>query len=134
MEVYMVLIKSLSWLTRRRTTEHAIQNLVFLAEQDENSEKNLKTEFCQLFGQHELVKKAYLALAQCFGAGNPSLTLGLSGIRETDEKGMVSEIGAVVRKKFRKSPLLDVIFLTDFQEAQVHKVCKPFYTSRAENK
>jgi hypothetical protein len=124
----MILIKLLSLFSRRKPKQHNVQKLVFLTEQDENSEKNLKTEFSQLFGHHELVKEAYLALAQCFGAVYPNLTLCLSGIQETDEKGMVSEIGEIVRKKFRKSPLMDIIFLTDFQEVEVRKVCKPFYT------
>jgi len=124
----MTIKQALSWIIYKKPRQRDLQLVTFLAEPEGDADSRFKTEFCQLFEGHEPVRKAYLTLARYAETAVPRQTLCLSCIRDADENEIVRQICALFRKKFKKSPSLDILFLTDFQEVQVHKVCEPFCT------
>jgi hypothetical protein len=124
----MIIKKAISWLTQKKPRQREVQNVTFLSEPEGNEDSRFKTEFCRLFDGNEPVKKAYLTLARYAEAALPRLTLCLFCIQGADENAIVKRICALFRQKFKKSPSLDILFLTQFQEVQVHGVCEPFCT------
>ena len=64
----MSLAKALFWFSRRKHKQREVQNVAFLNEQDEASQNTFKAALCRLFGEQELVKKAYLTPVQYSGA------------------------------------------------------------------
>jgi predicted metalloprotease with PDZ domain len=126
----MVSKQILFWLSRRKSKERLIHQITFMAEQTGETEKQLETELCRLFDSCEMVKRAYLALVQYPELASPRVALCISSFPTLNEEELVddiSEIFANFKKMFDPNLFLDVIFLMDFQELQVLRVCRYFY-------
>jgi hypothetical protein len=100
----------------------------FLREQDGPNERLLKERLLDLFRQHEYVRKGYLVLVG-FGHGSRSeVVLGLR-TNSGDEHEIVDRVAAVFAAMCKTGDHLDVIFLTETQDAQITNVCTPFYVA-----
>ena len=101
----------------------------FLREQDGPNERLLKERLVDLFRHHQYVRNGYLVFVG-FGHGSSSgVVLGLR-TSSGDEHDIVDRVAAVFASICKTGDHLDVIFLTEAQEAQVIKVCTPFYVGR----
>jgi hypothetical protein len=111
---------------RKNSEEASAGEIRFLGEQDGPSERRLKERLADFFPRDRSVSRAYLVRAD-FGAGkNASVVLGLRTQFGAD-KGMVEKIGTIFRGAFNAREHLDIVFLTNVQEAQITNCCKPFY-------
>jgi hypothetical protein len=118
----MALPKRLS----RKPEEIRVQEIQFLGEQDGPPEQLLKNGLVESFQIDENVQRAYLARVS-FGEGShASVVLGLR-TRSGPEKRLVETVGSIFASIFGGREHLDIMFLTDTQEAQLSLVCKPFF-------
>jgi hypothetical protein len=120
----------MSFLRRKtRASEmRRVGEILFLREQDGPNERLLKERLVDLFRRSEYVRKGYLVVA---GFGQESSSGVVLGLRTNsgDEHDIVDRVGIVFASICKTGDHLDVIFLTDTQEAQVIKVCTPFYVT-----
>jgi hypothetical protein len=97
-----------------------------LGEQDGAAEQLLKERLADYFRHERSVSRAYLARVDFGERKNASVVLGLRAEFGPDKR-MVEKVGAIFAVIFNAKEYLDIIFLTDGQEAQLTKVCKPFF-------
>lgn len=96
----------------------------FVAEQDGPAEQRLKLILADLFGRTHAVTRAYLARADYGVPGQFEVVLGLRG--EEDQE-MLAAVGRQFASLFGEDIHMDILFLDDELEAQLHEVCAPFY-------
>jgi hypothetical protein len=119
----------MSWLKRNQKKppqEIRIPNLRFVGEQDGPPERILKEQLIDFFKRDQSVKAAYLAKIDN-GDGSP---IGVALCLRTQfgaDKGMVEKIGTIFAFVFNSQQHLDIVFLTEKQEALLAKVCRPFF-------
>lgn len=110
----------------KKSEEVRVREIRFLGEQDGPPERLLKEKLADFFRRDGSVSRAYLARVD-FGEGkNASVVLGLR-TQFGPDKGMVEKVGAIFAFVFNAKEHLDIMFLTDGQEAQLTKACKPFF-------
>ena len=98
----------------------------FLGAQDGIPERHLKERLADFFTRDKSVSRAYLARVD-FGEGKvASVVLGLR-TQFGPDKGMVEKVGAIFAQVFIVKEHLDILFLTDSQEARLSEVCPPFF-------
>jgi hypothetical protein len=119
----------MTWFKRnppKHSEEIRVPRCEFLGEQDGPSERLLKEKLADFFGRDRSVSRAYLVRV-AFGEGkNVSVVLGLR-TQFGPDKGMVEKVGAIFASVFNAKEHLDIMFLTDGQETQLVKVCRPFF-------
>jgi hypothetical protein len=105
-----------------------VSSLSFLGEQDGPPERELKAQFCELFQDRAHVQRAYLARVDY---GNPIEHHVALCIRMTtpDDVKLKKAIGSLFAQKFGAHEHLDVILVQEGQEADLGKVCRPFYAA-----
>lgn len=114
----------LDWF-RKRPPFRIEARLEFLGEQDGENERRLKTLLIPLLARHHHIARGYLARAG-FRPGDPvSVVLFLIGPDRAD--GLLADIQAAFHTFAPRDVFLDVAFLTDAQEADLSRVCPPFY-------
>ena len=106
--------------------EICASEIYFVGEQDGRSERLLKDKLTDFFRRDESVNKAYLAKVNFAEDKNASVVLGLQ-TQFGPDKGMVAKIGAIFALVFNAEEHLDILFLTDSQEIELTKVCRPFF-------
>jgi len=97
-----------------------------LGGQDGPPERLLKERLADFFHRDRSVSKAYLAKVDLGRGKKASVVLGLR-TQFGPDRGMVEKVGAIFGFVFNAKEHLDIMFLTDGQEAQLTKVCKPFF-------
>ena len=116
--------------SRKKSEEVRVPEIRFLGEQDGPPERLLKERLADFFRRDRSVSRAYLARVD-FGEGkNASVVLGLR-TQFGPGKGMVEKVGTIFADVFNSKEHLDIMFLTDGQEAQLTKACKPFFDESA---
>jgi hypothetical protein len=114
--------------TRRKSEEIRVPEVRFLGEQDGPPERLLKARLADFFKRDKSVTKAYLARID-FGEGkNASVVLGLRAQFGLD-KGIVEKVGTIFAGVLSSEEHLDIMFLTDGQEAELSKIFPPFFSS-----
>jgi len=112
--------------SRKKSEEVRVSEIRFLGEQDGPPERLLKERLADFFRRDRSVSRAYLARVD-FGEGkDASVVLGLR-TQFGPDKGMVEKVGTIFADVFNSKEHLDIMFLTDSQEAQLARACKPFF-------
>jgi SseB protein C-terminal domain len=103
-----------------------IPEIEFLGEQDGVAERQLKDALVALLRRDPTVDRAYLARVRYNGKAN-GVVLGLLADGDDESEALVKQVGAAFASIFNGRAHLDIIFLTDAQDADIRKVCAAFY-------
>lgn len=98
--------------------------LRFLCEQDGEPERILKMALHSLLTRRSNVERAYLARVEYGKPSEDEVVLCLAG---PVDQTLVSDVAAVFAKQLSRDLHLDILFLDATNEAEVSKVCRPFY-------
>ena len=101
----------------------------FIGEQDGPPERELKSRLIELFEQVHGIGKAYLARVAYDDSEAISVALCLRA--ETTHRDIVEKIGKIFGSMFPSRERLDIIFVTEKQECDLVRSCKPFFDSGA---
>ena len=116
------------WLKKKQrpTEELTVTKINFIGEQDGIPEQNFKTAINILLKKHENILSAFLARVDY---GNPEEFNVALCIRsnEKDNVGFKKEAGEIFSAQFGAQEHLDIVFLRKEQEADIRKICSPFY-------
>lgn len=104
----------------------------FVAEQDGQPERELKSLLCDLFASIDGVQRAYLVRVSYGHATVPSVALALVAEDEIKEK-IVAAISGIFDSMFNVSQHLDVLFASKSQESEISSVCHPFFSTRIDH-
>lgn len=110
----------------KKSEEIRAHEIRFLGEQDGPSERLLKDKLADFFRRDRSVTKAYLARVE-FGEGKEASVVLALRTQFGPDKGMVEKVGAIFASVFNAKEHLDIMFLTDTQEAELTKACQPFF-------
>ncbi len=111
----------------RNPEKFRVPRIVFLGEQDGPPERELKSRLAELFADEQSVSRAYLARISYGGPSAQSVALCLSA-KVAPEEGVVQKAGKIFTSIFQGHQHLDIMFLSDFQEGELVKCCKPFFS------
>ena len=112
----------------RRAMERREGRVEFLGEQSGSVEDLLKRDLILEFATRPDIRRAYLARVGFQPQAEPSVAVCVVS-RRPDDRSLVVRIGDIFRRRFGKDAVLDVLFLTAEQEADVGRVCRPFYSA-----
>ena len=110
--------------------EH-IEITCFLGEQDGASERKLKNGLFSIIRSRKDVDRAYLARIQ-YRSGRPGVALCIAGHSVSEDT--IQSIAGVFRSLFRDDCYLDVLLLDPVNEANLTKVCSPFFDAAVPRK
>ena len=96
----------------------------FIGEQDGPFEMELKASLISMFSQRADVRRAYLARVEMDGQG--SVALCLSSVQDADRE-IVSAVAKIFASLFSASESVEVIFVEESREAELMRVCEPFF-------
>jgi hypothetical protein len=100
----------------------------FLSEQNGIPEHLLKNKLAEFFQRDGSVSRSYLARIDYGEGKNTGVVLGLR-TQFGPDRGMVEKVGAIFAVVFNSKEHLDIMFLTDGEEAELARVCKPFFSA-----
>jgi len=103
-----------------------VPELNFLGEQDGPPEQLLKRDLSDFFSRKKSIRRAYLAKVVYAKAKNLNVVLALRTEFGPD-RGIVDEVGSIFAFIFNAEEHLDILFLSEGQEARLIKVCHPFF-------
>lgn len=106
-----------------------MKQIQFLGEQDGPNEQLLKDRLSEFFKRDRSVYAAYLARVDT--GGQTSVALCLKSQFGLD-RGLAEKIGAIFKTIFNAQVHLDIMFPSATQEADLIKVCKPFFLSQGD--
>jgi hypothetical protein len=101
-----------------------VDDVHFLGEQDGPAEQLLKAEWIPVLRRHG-VPRAYLARAQLAGATSPTIALAMAKGASPD-LDVVNDLVPAFRAVMAGSEFVDMLVLSDHNEAECARVCKPF--------
>jgi type III secretion system (T3SS) SseB-like protein len=101
----------------------------FLREQDGTPERLLKSHLVELFARHAGVRRAYLA--QIRAGDNVGVALCISNVGGA-ERSLAQDVGAIFASIFGAHEHLDILFLSEEQEASLERVCSRFFSGPAD--
>ena len=101
-----------------------VPKIAFLGEQDGPTEQQLKDRLCEFFKRDRSVHAAYLARVDVGGQTSVALCLKT---QFGPDRGLAEKIGAIFKTIFNAQVHLDIMFPSATQEAELTKVCKPFF-------
>jgi hypothetical protein len=102
----------------------------FLHEQDGPRERKLKDVLIQFFEAEKVIHKAFLARLDIGDSAGITVGLCLKASPLPDES-FVDRVEKLFLDVLGEGGFLHVLFLRDDQEAELMRVCKPFYESNA---
>jgi hypothetical protein len=105
--------------------EIRVSSVQFLGEQDGKPERLLKSQLVESFARHVGVRRAYLA--QIRTGDNVGVALCISNVGGVD-RSLAQDIGAAFASIFGAHEHLDILFLSDEQEASLERVCSSFFS------
>lgn len=107
-----------------RVETHTQTTIRFVGEQDGEPERLLKNSLVEEFRSTPDLRRAYLAQVAYQNSETGEVALCLSG---PENQRLVGRIGTRFAKIFGKDVHLDILFLSSQQEAELERVCTPFY-------
>jgi hypothetical protein len=102
-----------------------VSSVQFLREQDGEPERLLKSRLVESFARHAGVRRAYLA--QIRAGDHVGVALCISNVGGAN-RSLAQDIGATFASIFGAHEHLDILFLSDVQEASLERVCSPFFS------
>jgi hypothetical protein len=112
----------------RQPSSIAVKDLHFVGAQDGRPERLLKCELAAFFGSASSVTRAYLARAIYAGKQDVSVVLCLCA-QGSDQAEIVDNVHKVFSLMFNGAEHLDIVFVTNEQEAQLKTRCAPFFAN-----
>ena len=114
----------------RRAVGRREDRVEFLGEQSGPIEDPLKRELILEFATRPDIRRAYLALVGFQPTSEPAVALCILSKRP-DDQSIVTRVGDIFRRLFSKDAALDILFVTEQQDADLAAVCRPFYSGTA---
>jgi SseB protein C-terminal domain len=105
-------------------------DITFLGEQDGPAEQRLKEALAVLLGLNATVRRAYLVRV-LYDGRTGGVMLGLLTDDEEECEKLVDQMGKAFAALFNTKAHLDIVFLSDEQDAEIRKACPPFYDRNA---
>jgi hypothetical protein len=124
-----MLVRFLPWLKKpQRTgiTPLTIGTPRFLGEQDGPVERDLKARWLPILSATPQVRRAFLVRASYDGQSTQNVVLALSYSGEPDSS-LMEALRVPFAAVFNREAHLDMVFVSAAQEAQIERVCPPFY-------
>jgi hypothetical protein len=125
----------MSWFkhttTPKEPQEIRIPRVQFLGEQDGPAEQLLKDRLSEFFKRDRRVYAAHLVRLNVGGQTTVALCLKTQFGPDRD---LAEKIGAIFKTIFKANVHLDIMFPSATQEAELVKVCKPFFGPTNETK
>jgi hypothetical protein len=110
----------------RRASQRREGPVEFLGEQNGEVVETLRRELLIEFVTRPDIQRAYLARVGFPPGDETSAALCVVSARP-DDRSLIVRIGEILRRRFGKEPALEVLFIGAEQEAQLARVCAPFY-------
>lgn len=110
----------------RRAIQRREGRVEFLGEQSGSSEDLLKRELILEFVTRPDIQRAYLAKVGFQPQNETAVALCVVSTRP-DDRSIVMRVSEIFRRRFAHEDALDILFLTADQEADIARVCSPFY-------
>lgn len=111
----------------RRAISRREGRLEFLGEQSGSVEDTLKRALIFEFATRPDIQRAYLARIAAQAEGEQAVALCILS-RRPDDQSIVTRVGEIVSARFPGESGLEIVFLTEDQDADVARVCRPFYS------
>jgi hypothetical protein len=105
-------------------------DITFVGEQDGPPERRLKEALAVLLRLNATVTRAYLARV-LYAGRTGGVMLGLLTDDEEECEKLAAQVGNAFAALFNTSAHLDIVFLSDEQDAEIRKACPPFYERNA---
>jgi hypothetical protein len=121
----------MSWFTRtppKHPQEIHVPRVRFLGPQDGPAEQIFKDRVAEFFKKDRSVHAAFLARADIGGAATVALCLKT---QFGPDRGMAEKVGTIFKTVFNAQVHLDIMFPNANQEAELTRVCKPFFVQVA---
>jgi hypothetical protein len=106
--------------------EFPAPDITFLGEQDGPAERRLKEALAVVLGLDVSVTRAYLARVLHDGKTR-GVMLALLTVDEQGSEKLVAQVGKAFAALFNAKANLDVVFLDGAKDAEIRKVCPPFF-------
>ena len=106
--------------------EFPAPDITFLGEQDGPAERRLKEALAVVLGLDANVTRAYLARVLHDGKTS-GVMLALLTADGRDSEELVAQVGKAFAALFNARANLDVVFLDGEKDADIRKVCPPFF-------
>jgi len=110
--------------------QFATPGIRFLGEQDGPAERRLKEALAVVLGLDPSLIRAYLARVLCDGK-TAGVILGLLTSDEEDSEKIAAQAGKTSAAMFNARAQIDIVFLNHAQDAEIAKVCPPFFARNA---
>ena len=101
----------------------------FLGERSGTAEDLLKRELIFEFATRPDIQRAYLAKVGFQPQNETAVAVCVVSTRSED-RSLVMRVGEIFRRRFAREVAVDILFLTAEQEAEIARVCAPFYSLR----
>jgi hypothetical protein len=111
--------------SKKDPEEFQVPQVRFLGEQDGAPERELKCRLSQFFQSDQSVTTAFLARV-AYGGESFAVALCLRAQLGPD-RGLAEKVGKIFASMFGGHEHLDIIFLSEMQEAELARICKPFF-------
>ena len=98
----------------------------FLGEQDGPPERLLKADLATTLGRYRAIRRAYLARVGFQPEAMVSVALCVAPATAEDTS-VVRSVGEIFSRHAGPAAHLDVVFVTDEQEVDLRRVCRPFF-------
>jgi hypothetical protein len=112
--------------SRRHPQRIDVPQILFVGEQDGPPERELKTRLIAFFQRDASVRSAYLAQVAYRESSAISVALCL-GTQFGRDPGLAEKVGRIFASMFGGREHLDIVFLSDVQEAELAKKCPRFF-------
>ena len=112
----------------RRAMQRREGRVEFLGEQSGSVEDLIKRDLMLEFATRPDIRRAYLAMVGFPPQNETSVALCVVSTRPED-RSLVIRVGEIFRRRFARDVALDILFLTAEQEADLARVCSPFYST-----
>ena len=112
----------------RRAVSRREAQVNFLGEQSGLVEDTFKRDLILEFATRPDIRRAYLARVSFQSDAEPAVALCILSKRP-DDQSVVTRVGDIARRRFANDAVIDVLFITEEQDADVRRVCRPFYSA-----
>jgi SseB protein C-terminal domain len=99
----------------------------FLGEQDGQPERDLKVLLIDSLKREKQVQRAYLARISSGGHKQITVALCVWANADSDHSAIVKVVSDAFASVFHTSQFLDIMFLSDVQEAELRNCCSAFF-------
>lgn len=119
----------MTWFKRnppKHPEKIGVPQVRFVGEQDGPPERELKDRLTEFFHRDASVKAAYLAKVTYNESSPVSIALCLRTLFGPDP-GLAEKVGRIFASMFGGHEHLDIVFLSDVQEAELAQKCSRFF-------